>query len=77
MENTNNKDHVRISLEEYRALLSQAANYAMLLDVIKAGVKLGYAQELTIAQSAIDVILKYVLGAAYGETVEALKSEEA
>lgn len=74
MEN-NQKEHVRIQLGEYRELLANAANYAMLQDVIKAGVKLGYAGELTIGQATIDVVLKYILGAAYEPTIEALKED--
>lgn len=74
MEN-NQKEHVRIALAEYRDLLAQAANYAMLRDVIKAGVKLGYAGELTIGQATIDVVLKYILGGAYDATIEALKED--
>lgn len=73
MENT--KEHVCIQLGEYRELLTQAANYAMLKDVIKAGAKLGYAGELTIGQATIDVVLKYILGAAYEPTIEALKED--
>lgn len=74
MEN-NQKEHVRIQLGEYRELLANAANYAMLQDVIKAGVKLGYAGELTIGQATIDVVLKYILGGAYDATIEALKED--
>lgn len=74
MEN-NQKDYVSIQLSEYRELLAQAANYAMLKDVIKAGAKLGYAGELTIGQATIDVVLKYILGAAYEPTIEALKED--
>lgn len=74
MEN-NQKEHVRIQLGEYRELLANAAHYAMLQDVIKAGVKLGYAGELTIGQATIDVVLKYILGAAYEPTIEALKED--
>lgn len=73
MENT--KEHVRIQLGEYRELLANAANYAMLKDVIRAGVKLGYAGELTVSQAAIDVVLKYILGTAYEPTIEALKED--
>lgn len=76
MEN-NQKEYVRIQLGEYRELLANAANYAMLQDVIKAGIKLGYAGELTVSQSTIDVILKYILGGAYEPTIDALKSKEA
>lgn len=71
----NTAEHVCIQLNEYRELLVQAANYAMLQDVIKAGVKLGYADELTIGQATIDVILKYILGGAYEPTIEALKED--
>lgn len=74
MEN-NQKEHVRIQLGEYRGLLANAANYAMLQDVIKAGVKLGYAGELTVSQATIDVVLKYILGSAYEQTIEALKED--
>lgn len=74
MENTN--DCVTITLDEYRHLLAQTANYAMLRDVIKAGVQLDYRNELTISQTTIDVVLKYVLGVAYEQTIEALKSKE-
>lgn len=72
----NNENRVNITLDEYRHLLAQAANYAMLRDVIKAGVQLDYRNELTISQTTIDVVLKYVLGAAYDATIEALKSKE-
>ena len=75
MEN-NQKEHVRIQLGEYRELLTNAANYAMLKDVIKAGAKLGYAGELTIGQATIDVVLKYILGGAYDATIDALKAKE-
>lgn len=71
----NTEEHVCIQLNEYRELLVQAANYAMLQDVIKAGVKLGYAGELTIGQATIDVVLKYILGSAYEQTIEALKED--
>lgn len=71
----NTEEHVCITLAEYRELLVQAANYAMLQDVIKAGVKLGYAGELTIGQATIDVVLKYILGDAYAPTIEALKED--
>ena len=67
---------VTIKIGEYRGLLTQAANYQMLKDVIKAGVRLSYGNELTIAQSTIDVLLKYVLGDAYAPTIEALKDKE-
>lgn len=69
-------DRVTITLNEYRQLLSQTADYAMIREVIKAGVKLGYADELTVSQATIDVILKYILGGAYEPTIEALKAKE-
>ena len=75
MEN-NQKEHVRIQLGEYRELLANAANYAMLQDVIKAGVQLDYREELSIAQTTIDVVLKYILGGAYDATREALNAKE-
>ena len=75
MENTQ-KEHVRIALAEYRDLLTQAANYAMLKDVIKAGIQLDYREELTIAQTTIDVVIKYILGSAYDATINALKDKE-
>lgn len=75
MKMENFKEHVCIQLDEYRDLLVQAANYAMLKDVIKAGAKLGYSDELTIGQATIDVVLKYILGAAYEPTIEALKED--
>ena len=75
MKMENFKEHVCIQLDEYRDLLVQAANYAMLQDVIKSGVKLGYAEELTIGQATIDVVLKYILGAAYEPPIEALKED--
>lgn len=75
MEN-NNDDRVTVTLGEYRTLLSQTANYAMIREVIKAGVKLGYSNELTISQATIDVVLKYILGTAYEPTIEALKAKE-
>lgn len=71
-----NEDRVSITLEEYRKLLQFAANYVMLQDVIKAGVRLSYASELTISQTTIDVVLKYILGPAYEPTIEALKAKE-
>lgn len=74
MEDTN--DRVNIALDEYRGLLTQAANYAMLKDVIGAGVQLDYREELSISQTTIDVVLKYVLGGAYDATREALKAKE-
>lgn len=75
MKMDNFKEHVCIELGEYRELLTQAANYAMLQEVIKAGVKLGYAGELTIGQATIDVVLKYILGGAYDATIDALKED--
>lgn len=72
----NNENRVNITLDEYRHLLAQTANYAMLRDVIKAGVQLDYRNELTISQTTIDVVLKYVLGVAYEQTIEALKAKE-
>lgn len=74
MEDTN--DRVTIALDEYRGLLTQAANYQMMKDVIKAGVQLDYREELSISQTTIDVILKYILGGAYDATREALKAKE-
>lgn len=74
MENTTGI--VTITADEYRNLLTQAANYEMIKDVMKAGVKLGYAGELTIAGATIDVLLKYVLGDAYAPTIDALKAKE-
>lgn len=67
---------VTVKHDEYRDLLTQSANYAMLKDVIKAGIQLDYREELTIAQTTIDVVLKYVLGVAYEPTIEALKNKE-
>lgn len=72
----NFKEHVCITLDEYRTLLSQTADYAMIREIIKAGVKLGYAGELTVSQSIIDVVLKYILGGAYDATIDALKAKE-
>ena len=74
MEDTNNR--VNIALDEYRGLLTQAANYQMLKDVLGAGVQLDYREELSIAQTTIDVVLKYILGGAYDATREALKAKE-
>lgn len=75
MENTN--DRVSITLDEYRDLLSQLANYAMLKEVIKAGVRLSYSNDdLTLDQTTIDVVLKYILSEAYTPTIEALKAKE-
>lgn len=71
-----NEDRVDITLEEYRHLLAQSANYAMMKDVIKAGVQLDYREELTISQTTIDVLLKYILGDGYEPTIEALKAKE-
>ena len=74
MEDTN--DRVNIALDEYRGLLTQAANYAMFKDVIKAGIQIDYREELTISQTTIDVVLKYILGGAYDATADALKAKE-
>lgn len=74
MENTN--DRVNIALDEYRGLLTQAANYAMLKDVIKAGIQLDYREELSISQTTIDVVIKYILGGAYDAAIDALKVKE-
>lgn len=67
---------VTVKHDEYRDLLTQSANYAMLKDVIKAGIQLDYREELTIAQTTIDVVIKYILGGAYDATREALKAKE-
>ena len=67
---------VTIKHDEYRDLLTQAANYVMLKDVIKAGVQLDYREELSIAQTTIDVVLKYILGEGYEPTIDALKDKE-
>lgn len=67
---------VTVKHDEYRDLLTQAANYAMLKDVIKAGVQLDYREELTIAQTTIDVVIKYILGGAYDATIDAIKAKE-
>lgn len=67
---------VTVKHDEYRDLLTQAANYAMLKDVIKAGVQLDYREELSIAQTTIDVVLKYILGEGYEPTIDALKAKE-
>ena len=67
---------VTVKHDEYRDLLTQAANYAMLKDVIKAGIQLDYREELTIAQTTIDVVIKYILGGAYDATIDALKAKE-
>lgn len=67
---------VTVKHDEYRDLLTQAANYAMLKDVIKAGIQLDYREELTIDQTTIDVVLKYIIGTAYDATINALKVKE-
>ena len=67
---------VTVKHDEYRDLLTQAANYAMLKDVIKAGVQLDYREELSISQTTIDVVLKYILGEGYEPTINALKDKE-
>ena len=67
---------VTVKHDEYRDLLTQAANYAMLKDVIQAGIPLDYREELTIAQTTIDVVIKYILGGAYDATINALKDKE-
>lgn len=76
MDNTNN-DTVTINVNEYRRLLTAAANYAMLRDVIAQGVTILYGGSLGLDSAAENVVVRYVLGDDYAATVEALKAREA
>lgn len=73
----NNNDMVTINVNEYRRLLTAAANYAMLCDVIAQGVTILYGGSLGLDSAAENVVVRYVLGDDYAATVEALKAREA
>ena len=73
----NNNDTVTINVNEYRRLLTAAANYAMLRDVIAQGVTNLYDGSLGLDSAAENVVVRYVLGDDYAATVEALKAREA
>ena len=73
MDNNNTNGTVTIDVNEYRNLLTAAANYAMLRDVIAQGVTNLYGGALGINSSAEAVIVRYVLGDDYAATLEALK----
>lgn len=71
-----NNGTITITVDEYRDLLTSAANYAMLRDVIKAGVSKRYDGGVGINPATESVVARYVLGEDYAPTVEALKARE-
>ena len=77
MDNNTITGTVTINVDEYRNLLTAAANYAMLRDVIKTGVTTLYSGALGLDSAAENVVVRYVLGDDYAATVEALKAREA